>query len=989
MSPSLRECLLLIPSSGLDDFPEVLPADDSAQVLTGWLALWHPRLIALTHAAPRWQSANQPPHNFEGVMALAPDCTSAHLPSDLENTATNAGGWLVKPGRSWRALQQELLALLELSPEPSVPSDLQTEFAALGYAYLQVQLLTQKLRYTSNLDQLLFDTQIDQAASATLSGDIGQAAQLLQSCFDQLGQERDHYYSLDVSLLDVTLLAETTLGATVSKQLERALPTTLVASADLLRQMRARHPAVADQLRQAVTDHRASLAGGLDCERPHPLMNFESLKRDLERGAAAYRELGFTPPTVFTRFSFGQISDMPLHLRRSGYVGSMLIAWQEGTYPSGSHAKFSWEAAEGTFLNAIAPPLVDAMSPATYLTLGRRIAEALDHQHVPVFMMAHWPNQYSEFFELLECVVRHTPALGRWQNVDDFFEKTDQPYHQENLPGRKFVHDWATAAGNRLDELIASSVAYHHAFNQARQLQNILNLAYQLENFHRRPTGQAASLSAPNTSSSDADPNRISSYVERGPQALPLHQLDEQLSQVIDRIDSLFDGLTTTNTASDSSGFNERFAQIERDLDALQAAIDRRFAQAAGHRPSTGDMPKSSAFLLINPISSSQRIVHRSANSLSPTPGRTWLYATGCDSRERLSMIDLPGFGMLPVPMQAAPAPARKREPTLVQGEGFLVNDFMEIQVDTRTGALRSLHAPGKRGNRLSVQLARRQRIGGQAEYSQMQISELRAIENSTVRGLVRATGHCLWKGERTADFEIDYELVRGQRVLTMDLRLKSMTALSGSPWSSAYVLRTAWPTESSIISTRSCSSRQTLPSGKTVATEWIEIEDVEFRTHLLTGGLPFHQRVEERFLETLLGSGLSGDGHYRLGIGIDLPNAGAAALQFGQHAHAIALQAAPAASDPAWLMHVDAKNVLLQLEAPLVDTDGHCAGVRVHLSELTGKSVTARIRALREVREAHRVDYHGNRIAKLTVEGDTASIAVRPHEMTFIDLEW
>ncbi len=436
MSHTLRECLLLIPSSGLDDFPESLPAGDSEQVLSAWLALWHPRLLAQTHAAPRWQSANQPPHSFEGILALAPDCTAAHLPSDLHNTATSAGGWLIKPANDWRALQQLLLQTLDLSDQPPVLPDLQTEFAALGYAYLQIQLLTQKLRYSSNLDQILFDSQVDQAASAALAGDVGQAEQFLQSCFDQLGQERDHYYSLDVNLLDVTLLAESTLGPSVGKQLDRPLPTTFVASANLLRQMQSRHPQVATQLQQALTDHRASLAGGLDIERPHPLMTFDSLKRDLDRGHQAYRELGFQPPTVFTRFSFGQVSDMPLHLRRSGYAGSMLIAWQEGDYPSGSHAKFSWEAAEGTFINAIAPPLVDALSPATYLTLGRRIADALDHQHVPVFMMAHWPNQYSNFFELLERVVRRTPALGRWQNVDDFFEKTDQPYHQDSLPGR-------------------------------------------------------------------------------------------------------------------------------------------------------------------------------------------------------------------------------------------------------------------------------------------------------------------------------------------------------------------------------------------------------------------------------------------------------------------------------------------------------------------------------------------------------------------------
>lgn len=976
MSHTLRECLLLIPSSGLDDFPEALPNDDSAQVLSGWLALWHPSLIAVTHAAPRWQSANQPPHSFEGILALAPDCTASHLPSDLVNTAANAGGWLVKPGKDWRQLQQEILSTLSIGTETAMLPQLQTEFAALGYAYLQIQLLTQKLRYTSNLDQLLFDTQVDQAASAALAGDVGQAQQLLQSCFDQLGQERDHYYSLDVSLLDVTLLAESTLGTAVAKQLGRAHPTTFVGSAHLLRQMRSRHPEVADELQQAFRDRRASLAGGLDVERPHPLMTLDTLKRDLERGANAYRELGLTPPTVFTRFSFGQVSDMPLHLRRSGYVGSMLIAWQDGTYPSGSHAKFSWEAAEGTFLNAIAPPLVDALSPSTYLTLGRRIAEALDHQHVPVFMMAHWPNQYSEFFELLECVVRHTPALGRWQNVDDFFEKTDQPYHQENLPGRKFWHDWASAAGTHLDDLIDRSTTYHQLSGEVRQLQNVVNLAYQLENFHRRPNSPEKA--------DQSDPNRISEYVERGPQGISLPALDNHLSQLTDQVDAIFDNSNSTKN---------QLGRLASDLAQLRHQINARFARAAGHRPSESLSPTSAAtaYLLSNPTSAPQRLVHRSESSTGPAANGNWLYATGCDSQQRLSMIDLPAFGMLPVTMQAAPTASRRREPTLVQGDGLLVNDFMELQIDSRTGALRSLHAPGKRGNRFSLQIARRERVGSEPEYSQMQLTALRTIENSPVRGLIRATGTCLLRGERTAEFEIDYELLRGQRVLRVDVRMQSLVALSGSPWISGYVLRSAWPNEASVISTRSCASRQAFPSGKAIATEWIEIDEVEYRTYLLTAGLPFHQRVEQRFLETLLGSGTGGKLQRKFGIGIDLPNASVSAMQFEQSAHIVPLQATTsgAASDPAWLMHMDAKNVLMQLESPLVDESGNCAGIRVHVSELSGKSVTARIRTLREVREAHRVDYLGNRIAKLTVEGDTTSIAVRPHEMTLVDLEW
>ena len=58
-------------------------------------------------------------------------------------------------------------------------------------------------------------------------------------------------------------------------------------------------------------------------------------------------------------------------------------------------------------------------------------------------------------------------------------------------------------------------------------------------------------------------------------------------------------------------------------------------------------------------------------------------------------------------------------------------------------------------------------------------------------------------------------------------------------------------------------------------------------------------------------------------------------------------------------------------------------------MTEFANKSVTAKIRGLREVSEAHRVDYLGGRIAKLTVEGDTTSIALRPGEMTFVDVLW
>src|SRR5690349_1571146 len=129
MSQPLRECLLLLPCSGLDDFPESVSSSDSQQLLSGWLALWHPSLIAQTHCAPRWQAADHPPHDFSGILAIVPDISRPKLPSDQVATAQRGGGWLLPADRDWRTLQATWLEQLPDSPPlpPSMANCWQTE----------------------------------------------------------------------------------------------------------------------------------------------------------------------------------------------------------------------------------------------------------------------------------------------------------------------------------------------------------------------------------------------------------------------------------------------------------------------------------------------------------------------------------------------------------------------------------------------------------------------------------------------------------------------------------------------------------------------------------------------------------------------------------------------------------------------------------------------------------------------------------------------
>ena len=170
---------------------------------------------------------------------------------------------------------------------------------------------------------------------------------------------------------------------------------------------------------------------------------------------------------------------------------------------------------DGTFLSALACDALDASDPASYLALGWKLGDALEHQHVPSVLFAHWPNRSCEFSELLARVSRRTPALGKWKLADDYFANTDQPYHQERLSAGGFQHNWlmqkpasvgdSPATNKATDKTATVSFAAQWRtatqLNQqlqarCRALQNLLNLAWQLEQFHRLAIPSSSELPA-------------------------------------------------------------------------------------------------------------------------------------------------------------------------------------------------------------------------------------------------------------------------------------------------------------------------------------------------------------------------------------------------------------------------------------------------------------------------------------------------------------
>ena len=215
----IDECSVLLPSATLEDFPVGGSESDARSLLAAWTVLWHPTLLSLTGQIPTWYRADSPPTPDGPRVIVVPDASLAQIPSDFRRKcdANPDCHWVTGADRS------EMLASMKL--DPTDPATLPMEFSgrplgiedffAVGYLSLQIQIMTRRLRYTSNLDELHLQSRIMEAASAFLARDPASTAEGLHDVFDALSEERDHYFSSDPHLVDLTLLTPSVLESAI------------------------------------------------------------------------------------------------------------------------------------------------------------------------------------------------------------------------------------------------------------------------------------------------------------------------------------------------------------------------------------------------------------------------------------------------------------------------------------------------------------------------------------------------------------------------------------------------------------------------------------------------------------------------------------------------------------------------------------------------------------------------------------------------------
>jgi alpha-mannosidase len=935
-----QELIILLPCHSLEDFPQHHEGDAAEGLLACWTSLWHPALLAAADSAPTWHRSDDPPQELRDSLVVIPSVSESDLEAGFERRAGAENALVIRGEKNREQILARALSELD-GGDRGIASLLVHDFLALGFCFLQTQILTRQMRYSSSLDEVHFNSQLLAAAKSVVEGDEAAGQEKLTACFDLLAEERDHYYAVDAFVVDVTLVAPQAMGAALRTELESSSATNLLLSGALLREMAEHEPETLQALKVALDEGRASLIGGEDVETCLPLMSCESILAELRRGQAVFESLLGCRVEVFGRRRYGLSPLLPQILSKLGYRAACHATMDAGRTPEGSQIKTRWEGVDGSALDALGKAPLDAGRPETFLNFGSKLGESMDMDHVATLWLAHWPGHASVWYDDLRRCAHYGTALGRFMTIEGYFDETYVPGHSDRFTADQYRSPYLKQF---VDAQRSDPISRHQRY------------------WRRRTTIEVCEAMA-----------TVHAAVGGGREN-HLHETRKETDAALEQ--------------SEVEGVDERLAKIcASRLRQLNQSLPREDAE-----PGPG-------YLVVNPLSFVRRVAVEVPELQGLPSVERPVYAAAQANHTKYAVVDVPAMGYVWV--TAGKNTSRVKRPAVPLAEKsrdrerliYLRNEFLEAAINPTTGALQALKDYSSRGNRLSQQLAFR--LGGpkrrdQASeaYSVMAADSVEITHCNAALGEVVAQGRLLDReGNRLAGFQQTFRVWRGSRVLHLEVELTPVVEPDADPWRSYYACRFAWSDELADLYRGVHQTRQTAKSARLEAPHYIEIKSGDTRTSILTAGLPFHRRVGERMLDSLLVVRGETQRRFHVGIGMDVPHPIHEAMGLLAPTTVFHEVARPPA-ESGWFFHLDARSVVATHWSPIVEED-LVVGFRTRLLETAGRAVRAKLAAFREIQAARQVNFLGETLADCRVDEGRAHLELSAHEWTEIEARW
>lgn len=959
------EVTVLIPCHSLEDFPTEQGDKPASSLLNAFAAAWHPAALALTGELPRWHRADEPPEPRPDQIFLIPTICEDWLPHGWVERAREAGAVVavnLVDRSEWVAAVSEAV-----EADPELSADIIADFLALGTVWLEVELLTRRMRGYETVDHPRLRQRSVAAARSALAGDLETTETHLRACFECLLEARERIYPIECYLLDLCLLTPDVVKDDFAERLQNSPPTSLLVTGRDLQTIFTERPNLRETLAHAWTERKIAVVGGEADEAATGLMPLGAALEQLIAGHATVRELLGRAPKIWGRRRFGPLAQHPQLLTRLGMQAGLHLVLDDGIYPDSEYSKFRWYGTDDSIVDAISRIPLAADSASSYLRLPVRLSESMDHDQVAAVILARWPDVSAPWFEDLRRMQKFAPVLGRMVTLEQYFEQTEATGRMGKYYPREYFSPYLIQHVARREPAPISRYATSY-----RQWQQFEALDW---------CRAAAAAVCGQPIETDESRNVLRHIVAAHPDA--------------------------------------ETAAREAAAAPLALAAEEwpaRLAKVVLHGAANGH-----GFLLLNPLSFRRRAVVslpglKSAPKVQG-PIRAVQFSAVAPDKNAV-VVDLPpcGFAWIPAD-ERGPNPAQPKQP--LAEAGAIRNELLEVSISEATGGISQIRLQNRRANRLSQQLSfrfpreRTIRIGegDEVEVIKTQYAEARRL-HTEVTSAGPTYGEVVTRGEivdqtnsqRLATFRQTLRIWRGLPRIEVEIELGEVRLPEGDPWNNAFVSRFAW-NDSTAAVTRSVLGEAHGFSGERVETlDYLEIAGEGERATIIPHGLPFHRKTGPRMLDTLLIVAGEECRTFRFTIAIDE----AWPLAVARDATIPPLVVESPAGPPlmgntGWLFSVDARNVQLlrvleKMDRPtdeepwehdIPSTLPEGSGWAVQLQETEGQARTVRLKCYGNPTFARKRDLRGRSLGELTIDGDAVVIEMGPHELIDVELRF
>ncbi|QDU80436.1 hypothetical protein Pla110_21660 [Polystyrenella longa] len=879
--------------------------------------------------------------------------------------------------------------------------DLERDFMALGFAYLQIELLSRQMHHFSSVDDIALRLSASKAAKSALEGDEPAARRGLSRCFELLQDVREIFYPVESYLVDLCLLAPDSDPEKLKAICEQASrkhdreetgeeepapgsayrhPVNFMLSAAELQELDEAQPEACAELATTWNQGKIDFCGGEQLDRPASLLPVESVLWNFNKGHETYERILNQRPKMWARRRFGFSTLLPMLLKRMGYKSALHFALDDGIYPDEEHTRFQWEGADGSFIDTCSRIPMAADSASSFLKFPQRLSESMQGDNVAGVILARYPEEKTPWMEDLRRIAAYAPVLGKFVTWSELFNHKDHYSKQSRYSQKEY-----------LSPVLIQRVAYE--------------LSDPISQF-REHYGQRAELS------------RIewATAIERILRSKPLENAElyelEEAIEAIGPVSELTPPSSWNESQQESESDTDEEKQTEFSVDvrldkALNGAVQQlasMLAQGAGDRPGS---------LLFNPLPHSRRTVVFWPEGASLPEVSDVVRAVQGEGPRKVVVVDLPASGFTWLADATSPHPSLPELRFPAVEENILRNEFFEVHINPSTGGIAKIKGMERSPVRLSQQVA--YRFPREQEYVFSVDGESKTIQSFYSEPVCRrcdltATGPVM--NEITTETDL-YDPVRslklarvkqvtrvyrGCKFVDVELELDVKQMPLADPWSNYYGIRFAWNDAGAAVTRSIQHAGFSFQEDRFESTEYIEIAEEENQTTILMPGMPFHRAQGSRMLDTLLITGKESARKFQFRISLDESAAGYALNNYTQPPVLLSEQPGPPASGQSgWFFHFNSRHVqLLRFlpAAPLEEEDStHAAddrlkyGFCMRVMETSGIKRQLQIKTYRPAQFARQRDYTGRTITELLTTEEGVSVYLSPYEVAEIEI--